>query len=166
MTGNDPTKVFTPGQGYTQEDRDAIDSPELTDDEMARMVPARDILSPAFFERLDEVRRSRGRPKIADAKVAVTLRMDPDVLDRLKASDPDWRRRVNDALRAGALEDAVRETLPPDIENPTVTVGTRSASRIVGIRTIRGLSEDEKHAIEMAAFAVVDNIRLDFSVEA
>lgn len=41
----------------------------------------------------------RGRPPLAEAKRRVTLRLDPDLLDRLRASGPGWQTRVNKALR-------------------------------------------------------------------
>lgn len=37
------------------------DSPELTDEELARMRPAREVLPPEFFEALDEMRRGQGK---------------------------------------------------------------------------------------------------------
>ena len=43
--------------------------------------------------------RSRGRPKSAAPKVAVKLRLDPDVLEALRATGDGWQTRVNDALR-------------------------------------------------------------------
>lgn len=45
----------------------------------------------------------RGRPvgtKKADAKKLVTLRLDPDVLERWRATGPGWQARMNNALRA------------------------------------------------------------------
>ncbi len=42
----------------------------------------------------------RGRPPIGDkAKRQVTLRLDPDVLDRFRADGPGWQGRINAALR-------------------------------------------------------------------
>jgi uncharacterized protein (DUF4415 family) len=41
----------------------------------------------------------RGRPQLPQAKRQVTLRLDPDLLDRLRASGPGWQTRVNKALR-------------------------------------------------------------------
>lgn len=46
-------------------------------------------------------KRLVGRPRKENAKVAVTLRVEPDVLTRLKAR-PDWRKRVDEALRKAA----------------------------------------------------------------
>jgi uncharacterized protein (DUF4415 family) len=54
-------KEFQPGRGYTKEDWDAVDSPELTDEELARMRPAREVLPPKFFDALDEMRRGQAK---------------------------------------------------------------------------------------------------------
>lgn len=40
-----------------------------------------------------------GRPPKADAKVAVKLRLDPDLLAVLKATGPGWQTRANRILR-------------------------------------------------------------------
>lgn len=93
---------FQPGRGYTREDWDAVDSPPLTDEELARMRPAREVMPPEFFEAIEEMRKVRGRPKVEAPKVAVTLRLDPDVLDRFKASGKDWRGRMAEELRKAA----------------------------------------------------------------
>jgi len=68
---------------------DPDDAPELTD---------------AFFEQADEYRggvlvRKGGRPKLANPKRPVHIRLDPDLLDRLRASGPGWQSRVNAMLR-------------------------------------------------------------------
>jgi uncharacterized protein (DUF4415 family) len=84
-------KEFEPGNGYTKQDWDAVDSPELTDDELARMKPAKDVLRSSFFEGVAEARRRRGRPKVEKPLVPVTLRVEPDALDAFKASGADWR---------------------------------------------------------------------------
>ena len=41
----------------------------------------------------------RGRLKLDDLKKLVSLRLDPDVLERLKATGPGWQTRANAALR-------------------------------------------------------------------
>ena len=61
------------------------DTVELTDAEMAQLRPM------------------RGRPPLARPKAALTMRVDADVLDALKATGPGWQTRINDLLR-----DAVR----------------------------------------------------------
>lgn len=57
------SKTFEPGHGYTKEEWDAVDFPELTDEELTNMRPARDVLPPEFFKAMEEHRRSRGRPR-------------------------------------------------------------------------------------------------------
>ena len=47
----------------------------------------------------ESIRRSRGRPPKPEAKLAVTLRLDPDTLARFKAQGPDWRTRMSEALK-------------------------------------------------------------------
>lgn len=64
---------------------------ELTDETMARGVRG---------DGAERVRRARGRPPKPGAEQQVTLRLNPDVLDRLRASGPGWQARVNDVLRA------------------------------------------------------------------
>ena len=43
-------------------------------------------------------RRTRGK-QVAPTKELVSLRLDPDVVARLRASGPGWQSRVNEALR-------------------------------------------------------------------
>ena len=62
--------------------------PELTDAMIARSVPGSDP---------DMVRR--GRPVAENRKRLVSIRLDPDLLDALRATGPGWQTRVNDALR-------------------------------------------------------------------
>ena len=40
-----------------------------------------------------------GRPRKAAPKEAVSLRLDPDVLEHYRASGPGWQSRINAALR-------------------------------------------------------------------
>jgi uncharacterized protein (DUF4415 family) len=54
-------------------------------------------------EEIARMRPLRGRPRVARPKAALTMRVDADVLDALKASGPGWQTRVNDLLK-----DAVR----------------------------------------------------------
>lgn len=62
-------------------------------------------LTDAWFEGADHlvgdrlVRRGRGRPKLEAPKRQVTLRLDADVVERLRASGPGWQSRANAALR-------------------------------------------------------------------
>jgi uncharacterized protein (DUF4415 family) len=40
-----------------------------------------------------------GRPRLENPKQQVTLRLDKEVIDRLRGSGPGWQSRVNDILR-------------------------------------------------------------------
>lgn len=64
--------------------------PELTDEMVARSVPGSD---PAV------VRRS-GRPRAEKPKRLVSIRLDQDVLEAMRATGPGWQTRINDAARA------------------------------------------------------------------
>ena len=41
----------------------------------------------------------RGRPKLASPKRQVTLRLDSEVIDRLRETGPGWQSRINEILR-------------------------------------------------------------------
>lgn len=43
--------------------------------------------------------RPRGRPRAEKPKLQVSLRLDQDVLDGIKATGAGWQSRVNEALR-------------------------------------------------------------------
>jgi len=93
------TGKFRPGRGYSQEDWDEVsDNPELTDEELAEMRPFAEV----FPELAESIRRSRGRPPKPDAKLAVTLRLDPETVERFKAQGPDWRARMGAVLKRAA----------------------------------------------------------------
>lgn len=76
------------------------DNPEATDEELAEFRPFAEV----FPELAENIRRSRGRPPKPDAKLAVTLRLDPDTVARFKAQGPDWRARMGAALKRAAGE--------------------------------------------------------------
>ncbi len=72
---------------------DPDDAPELTDAFVARA---------EVFEGERFVRRGPGRPKAAVTKEQINVRLDPDVLARLREAGPGWQSRINAILR-GAL---------------------------------------------------------------
>jgi uncharacterized protein (DUF4415 family) len=80
---------------YTQEDWDDVDSPELTDEELAQMRPAHEVLPPEIYAALP----SRGGwPRAERTKQLVSLRLDPDVIETFKATGPGWQTRMNEVL--------------------------------------------------------------------
>lgn len=70
------------------------DNPELTDAQIARARPFKDV----FPDLHASIKRSRGRPKIENPKEAVTLRLSPDTIEKFKATGNDWRARMAKAL--------------------------------------------------------------------
>ena len=69
---------------------DPDDAPELTDAFIARA---------EVFEGDRFVRRGPGRPKAAVTKEQINVRLDPDVLARLREAGPGWQSRINAILR-------------------------------------------------------------------
>lgn len=53
----------------------------------------------AFPDLAENIRRGRGRPPLESPKKQVTLRIDADVLERLRASGKGWQGRVNEVLK-------------------------------------------------------------------
>ncbi|MBY5702830.1 BrnA antitoxin family protein [Rhizobium leguminosarum] len=100
MTAKYPVKKeFQSGNGYSKEDWDAVDSPELTDEELASARPAAEVLPKAFFDHVNEGRRGRGRPALEQTKQTITIRLDPDVIEHYRSSGRGWQSRINDDLR-------------------------------------------------------------------
>lgn len=62
-------------------------------------------LTVAFFDRAEVfqgdkfIRRGRGRPKSDAAKEQISVRLDPDVLAKLREAGPGWQSRINAMLR-------------------------------------------------------------------
>lgn len=74
---------------------DPDDAPEWTDEMFvtAEIAVGDQVIRPGAW-------RTPGRPPIgAVAKRQVTLRLDPDVIDRFREGGPGWQVRINDALR-------------------------------------------------------------------
>ena len=67
---------------------DPDDAPELTD---------------AWVQEADQHKGGklvkRGRPALAHPKKHINIRLDADLVDRLKSDGPGWQSRANDMLR-------------------------------------------------------------------
>jgi uncharacterized protein (DUF4415 family) len=74
------------------------DNPELTDEQIAGLRPFAEVF-PALAESL---RRGPGRPKLDRALEAVTLRLDPTVVEHFRAQGADWRKRMARVLAKAA----------------------------------------------------------------
>ncbi len=71
------------------------DSPEATDEELSQARPFAEM----FPELMDSIRRSRGRPVAETRKQQISLRLDPDVIAKFKATGKGWQARVNEILK-------------------------------------------------------------------
>ena len=89
-------KKFVPGRGFTKEDWDAVDSPPLTAEEMARARPFAEV----YPEWAEKIRKNLGgRPPVETPKKSISIRLDQDVIEKFKATGPGWQSRMNDALK-------------------------------------------------------------------
>lgn len=86
---------FEPGHGFTKEDWDETDSPEATDEELAQAKP----FAEAFPELAESIRRARGRPPVEKPRQQISIRLDPDVVEKFKATGKGWQSRINEVLK-------------------------------------------------------------------
>lgn len=78
------------------------DAPEITDAQMAGARP----FTEAFPALAEGMRKNvGGRPRSANPKVPVSIRLDQDIVAKLKATGPGWQSRVNEMLRREVLTD-------------------------------------------------------------
>lgn len=71
------------------------DAPEATDEQLAQARPFREVF-PEFYE---QIQQARGRPKIDRPKQVVSIRLDPDVIAKFKATGKGWQGRINEVLK-------------------------------------------------------------------
>jgi uncharacterized protein (DUF4415 family) len=70
------------------------DALPMTDEQLARMRPAHEVLPGLVAKYL-----RRGRPKLAAPKQQITLRLDADVVDHFKEGGSGWQTAINNTLR-------------------------------------------------------------------
>ncbi len=78
----------------SQEDWDAVDSPELSDELLAKLKPTV-VAHPEFVE---AYKRTRGKQK-APTKHQVTIRLDADIVSYYRSTGKGWQTRLNNDLR-------------------------------------------------------------------
>jgi len=78
------------------------ENPEWTEAAFARAQPASEVLPLVLLEELTKRKPGQRGPGRKPRKVAVTLRLDPDVLAAFKAGGKGWQTRINKALRRAA----------------------------------------------------------------
>ncbi|MEP7454896.1 BrnA antitoxin family protein [Phyllobacterium sp. SB3] len=92
-------REFKEGRGYSQKDWDEVsDNPEWTEEDIKNARPFREVF-PELAEKIREEIAKRGRPHSAITKQPVTIRLDPDVIAKFKATGRGWQSRINEVLR-------------------------------------------------------------------
>ncbi len=84
--------------GYTKTYWDAVEAPELSDEALETARPFTEAL-PELAGKLQEEIKRRGRPPLDTPKQAVSIRLDADLVEALRASGKGWQSRANDILR-------------------------------------------------------------------
>lgn len=92
-------KKYEPGHGYTKEDWDAVDSPPATPEQLAQAKPFAD----AFPELAETIKRTRGRPRVEQPLQQISIRLEPDVISKFKATGKGWQARMNEVLKAAKV---------------------------------------------------------------
>lgn len=93
-------KGFEEGRGYSKADwEDVSENPEWTEQDFAAARPFAEV----FPDLAESIRRSRGRPKVDSPRQQISLRLDPDVIEKFKATGKGWQSRINDVLKAAKL---------------------------------------------------------------
>ena len=86
-------KITNKPSNISQKDWDAVDFPEISEDELKQMRPASEV----HPEIVKEYKRTRGKQK-APTKTPVYIRLSPEVVNFFKAKGKRWQTRVNNAL--------------------------------------------------------------------
>ena len=75
------------------------DNPEWTEEDFAR-AQGPEALSAAELAAFPRTRNKGGRPRLANPKQQVTLRLSQSVLNHFKATGAGWQARIEDVLKA------------------------------------------------------------------
>jgi uncharacterized protein (DUF4415 family) len=71
------------------------DNPEWTEEDFAKARPPEEVLPPHLLAQF----KATHRPQKAPTKVAVSIRLSPEVISYFKAKGPDWQSKIDEALR-------------------------------------------------------------------
>ena len=75
------------------------DNPLWSDETFARAKPASQVLPELFGSKAAKAMlKPRGRPKSAETRTLISLRLPPETLARWKATGPGWQTRMAEAL--------------------------------------------------------------------
>ncbi len=75
------------------------DNAEWTEEDFKNARP----FSEMFPDLMESIRKSRGRPMVEARKQQVSLRLDPDVIAKFKATGKGWQGRINAILKEAKL---------------------------------------------------------------
>jgi uncharacterized protein (DUF4415 family) len=82
----------------SQVDWDAVDIPELTEEEFKRMRPVRET-HPEIVAAYERGELKHRGPQKAPTKEQITIRLDRDIVEHFKRGGAGWQTRLNDTLR-------------------------------------------------------------------
>src|SRR5277367_2737459 len=85
---------------FTAEEIAEVESPELTDEELASLRPASEALPPKLFAALTARKPGQRGPQKSPTKKMITIRLDAEVLAGFRATGDGWQRRMNAVLKA------------------------------------------------------------------
>jgi uncharacterized protein (DUF4415 family) len=74
------------------------ENPPLSAAQLRKARPASDVVP----QIVADAKRGPGRPKIENAKVPISLRLDPTIIEAYKATGEGWQGRMSAALAKGA----------------------------------------------------------------
>ena len=71
----------------------------LTDEQLAQAKP----LAEVFPDLYESIKRARGRPSVVSPRRQISIRLDPDVIEKFKATGKGWQNRINEALKQAKI---------------------------------------------------------------
>lgn len=86
----------------SQEDWDSVDVPDLTEEELARMRPASEVVPEIVAAyKAGTLKRRRGErgPQKAPKKRMLTIRFSQEVIEYFRATGPGWQTRMDEVLK-------------------------------------------------------------------
>ena len=75
------------------------DNPEITDEQAKTGRP----FAKAFPDLAESIKRSRGRPPVENPRRQISIRLDPDVIEKFKATGKGWQNRINEILKGAKV---------------------------------------------------------------
>jgi uncharacterized protein (DUF4415 family) len=82
------------------------ENPEWTDADFARARPASEVLPPELYDSLAKRKPGQRGAGKKPTKIALTIRIDPNVVARFKAQGPGWQTRMGEILTKAAPKQA------------------------------------------------------------